>query len=54
MGQSFAALIIVLVFGLLFSLLYVSTFVTSQDSDALYTTLETKKAEASLNKLKSL
>ncbi len=51
LGQGSAILIIVLVFGLLFSLLYVSTFVAGQNSNSLYTILETKKAEASLNRL---
>lgn len=50
LGQRSAALIIVLVFGLLFSLMYAST-IASQNSNSLYTILETKKAEASLNRL---
>jgi hypothetical protein len=49
--QRSAILIIVLVFGLLFALLYMSTFVAGQNSNSLNTILETKKAEASLSRL---
>lgn len=40
-----------MVFGVLFSLLYASGNISSKNSDALFTVLETKKAEASIFRL---
>lgn len=52
MAQRSTVAIIVLILVLLFSLLYLASFTPSQDSNALYTILEGKKANASLQRLK--
>lgn len=53
LGSRSTVLVIVTVFGLLFSLLYASTVIANQHSDALFAILESKKAEASLFRLKN-